>query len=84
MTTLTIDDAIFTTLRADPSVNPAALLRAICYLAQFLPEARTCPPVSERPSSTSLLIANNDNLKKGRARMIRKPSANRVEGNLTA
>jgi hypothetical protein len=29
MTTLTIDNAIFSTLRADPSVNPAALQRFV-------------------------------------------------------
>lgn len=29
MTTLTIDNAIFSTLRADPSVNPAALQRVV-------------------------------------------------------
>ncbi len=29
MSTLTINDAIFSTLRADPSVNPAALQRFV-------------------------------------------------------
>lgn len=29
MSTLTINDAIFSTLRADPSVNPAALQRVV-------------------------------------------------------
>ena len=80
MTTLTIDDAIFTTLRADPSVNPAALLRFV-GIANSNPvlNAALSQAASGQAGPVKIRLATTAELAEARAEAFFKYDAGEIE-----